>query len=1215
MRRLILILIVSLQFPLLLVRAQTPVLHLPTGHSERITDLLPGKDNKYLVSFSREDGKIFVTHTAYRKMLYEISDASALYYKIHVVKDSNQVIAVGVNKANAEGFVEFFDIRNGKSVKKITGLRIGKNRLPQFSQNYRYFVSADFKSSKVGLYDIHNWKVNWLEGFDIKKTSWEVFDKVKFHLVENSVDGKPEYIITAIPEKGIYISNTRDHSLQTFLDSLVFDDVFECNGNHFLITKKLVGGHYFGDNHKQIWHLEKQKKVYDVVGGRILAHKEKGYICLYDSNSNIRFYHLIESASGWNLQRDTLLEQHFKNRFTKRLSFKLIGYLKEGSRLLFQDNDSLFILDLVNGNLKSILSCEYIEDADIIYSSDGDECITARCNINFKTENWCIIHELADGNFVSKSSPNRLTNGVYVKTLDQWISANSNVIQYRQMEGEENIYRVEGKIVAASESNFIARDTTGNQELFSIICDDGKVRLYNCNNGTLAGTFESEKGEIHYAQTINSGKMLLTISNYTQGEYHQRRSLLELWNIKTGDRIKQIISERDYIDAAATSADGTILFYEEEDYFKKWDLQKDVLLDKKYVGEVKKINVNKTGDFMILQDNDGVDLWSVDSFSKVLYIPSFGISNAVFSASGEEILVNDFRGLEEYRIEDTLIKIHHYDYYTDTLPNGRTHFVKGHEQNVLEAAYSKNGKWIVSVGLDGQLIIWDRKTGKIVNKRQSNLGRVTGISFSSDNNRFVTSSVDQRIKIWDLQSSEELATIVLLKGDASITMTPESYYYATGEVSQFVSWQVGDMFLSFEQLDIKYNRPDLVLRSLHSPDSNLVEAYKLAYLKRLERLNYTITDFNNSNSPPEVSVMSPAFSNYLTDSCFVKITIHAEEANSALTALHIRMNGVPVYGAKGLELSERNIRTFDTIVRVDLIEGVNKIEVSAINKSGLESLREPNFVKRNMPVGNSPKVYFVGIAMNSYQQNSHNLKYSVKDIRDLVKALKKRYPTSLIVDTLLDNRVTVASIDSLFERLKSGAVNDKLIFSFSGHGLLSDQFDYFLSTYDVDFTHPELKGYSYEKLEARLGELPMRRKLFMIDACHSGEVDKASMLALNERMDATGLKGAKSVVTRNDLSHLGLQNSFDIMNELFLKVGNETGTTVISAAAGTQFAMENSKYSNGVFTYAVLELLSKEKEISVSELQKWVITRVPELTKGLQQPTTRSVNFSLDWSF
>ncbi|HEX2684015.1 MAG TPA: caspase family protein, partial [Ferruginibacter sp.] len=200
----------------------------------------------------------------------------------------------------------------------------------------------------------------------------------------------------------------------------------------------------------------------------------------------------------------------------------------------------------------------------------------------------------------------------------------------------------------------------------------------------------------------------------------------------------------------------------------------------------------------------------------------------------------------------------------------------------------------------------------------------------------------------------------------------------------------------------------------------------------------------------------------------------------------------------------------------------------------------------------------------------------------------------------------------LKQRLQQTTVNDKVIISYSGHGLLSKDFDYYLSTYAVNFDKPEVDGLPYDELENLLDSIPARKKLMLIDACHSGEVDKEDLVAMN----TTGqqlIKGLKPVSYKKD-GQLGLKNSFELMQSLFVNVGKSTGATIISAAAGTQFALEGiNNLPNGVFTYCILEAMKKDTKLKISELKKIVGERVVEITKGLQQPTSRNETIAVDW--
>jgi uncharacterized caspase-like protein len=239
----------------------------------------------------------------------------------------------------------------------------------------------------------------------------------------------------------------------------------------------------------------------------------------------------------------------------------------------------------------------------------------------------------------------------------------------------------------------------------------------------------------------------------------------------------------------------------------------------------------------------------------------------------------------------------------------------------------------------------------------------------------------------------------------------------------------------------------------------------------------------------------------------------------------------------------------------------------------------------------------------------------VKDIRDLAAKYRERFGETLSIDTLFNEAVSSTAVKALKAKLKKTAANDRVIIAYSGHGLLSKDFDYYLSTYSVNFDHPEQNGLAYEELESLLDSIPARKKLMLIDACHSGEVDKEEMTRIEAAADSLqqeGTKGGKPTYTGK--TTLGMKNSFELMQSLFVNVGRSTGATIISAAAGTQFALERGDLKNGVFTYSILEALNKYPSIKISEMKKIVGERVEQITKGLQKPTSRNEVMAVDWS-
>ncbi len=473
--------------------------------------------------------------------------------------------------------------------------------------------------------------------------------------------------------------------------------------------------------------------------------------------------------------------------------------------------------------------------------------------------------------------------------------------------------------------------------------------------------------------------------------------------------------------------------------------------------------------------------------------------------------------------------------------------------------------------------------------------------------------VGEGIDVWDASTQQIQYSIYILKNRMDyVVKLPSGYYKSSRQAAKYLHYVTNELkTIPFEQLDIKYNRPDKVLEAIGSTDTALIRSYRKAYEKRIKKLGVDTTAFRDGYSVPVADFVNRDNINYEQTTGKLKLDIKSADSTYKLDRFNVWVNETPLYGQRGISLRKNNRNTFDSTITIDLSQGENKIETSISNVNGTESYRMPLLVNYTPAVKQKERTYFIGIGIDKFSDSKYDLKYSTKDIRDLSKKLKEKY-NDIIIDTLFNDNVTISNVKALKQKLLQTSVNDKVLISYSGHGMLSKDFDYYLSTYAVNFDRPEENGLPYDELESLLDSIPARKKLMLIDACHSGEVDKDDLVALNAT-DKQLIKGLKPVAYKKE-GQLGLKNSFELMQSLFVNVGKSTGATIISAAAGTQFALEGvDNLPNGVFTYCILEAMNKYPTMKISELKKTVGERVVEITKGLQKPTSRNETIAVDW--
>jgi WD40 repeat protein len=651
------------------------------------------------------------------------------------------------------------------------------------------------------------------------------------------------------------------------------------------------------------------------------------------------------------------------------------------------------------------------------------------------------------------------------------------------------------------------------------------------------------------------------------------------------------------------------------------------------------------------------------------YAPIITIYRFVDNRYKEEYFP-DFYNLSSMSVHPTLSKavITTYDVMMPTEENNLAKLIDlnsgkvlkvlaGHSDLVTTSAFNTKGSLIATGSYDDKVILFDAQTGveiavfseqqstikhvefdqsdsllvvltdsgiisvyNVLNKRlvyKVEKNNVSELFILNKDKKLITKNFDNEYAEWDLSTGKGLSLSLNFEGGDYVTHIPESHYFMASKEACKKMHYVNEQLeiVSFEQIDLKNNRPDLVLKSRGVKDSLLITAFYNAYLKRINKLGIDTITFRKDFSFPTCQILYNEIKRK-SDLQDIEIKLRMKDANSNLFSFNIWINEVPLFGERGFSLINRRSNTLDTTITIQLSEGENRITASVINTNAIESFRSPLYVNYSLEKPYTPKTHFIGIGIDKFKEDGHDLSYSVKDVRDLSKALKDKLGDQfIIIDTLFNQNVNVSNVQALKKKLLQTNINDKVIISYSGHGLLNEEYDYFLSAYNVEFLHPENGGIPYEVFEDLLDSIPARKKLLLIDACHSGEVDK------DDFKDMAAVAGAKGIVkpkggdseNTSENPTIGLQNSFQLMQELFVNVQKGSGATIISAAAGDQFALEGGKLENGFFTYAILKYMAEQEDASVNALKKYVYTEVEKLSGGLQKPTSRIENLELDW--
>lgn len=823
-------------------------------------------------------------------------------------------------------------------------------------------------------------------------------------------------------------------------------------------------------------------------------------------------------------------------------------------------------------------------------------------NVNFSPDEKFAITSSMDGSIIIWDLANGAIKRQFVSDISQVGSVD---------------YNSKNKSILASSNNAFIWDlqqvaVVNEMNLNADVLADSNLRLVCKNIAPLNSNFYKKlrgASDVSYGWKEYFDSKFSPDGNYiATGSYSNK---LNIWDSKTGDKIKTIQLSKKTIYSVDFSPDNRFIaagLFDNE--LAVYDLISDSLVVRIPNGNTHIYTVCYSPNGKLVAYTSDASTWvklldtETNTKLKSINFKYGSLLNASFSHDNEYLVAsgsNPYPQVYSFK-EDTLYK-----------------FPTKHKSQIRCVKFSPDDQYLFTASDDNTIIQSDFSTKEVVHVFKGHKGNVNTLAFIEERNYLISGSQDGTTKIWDIKTGELLLTLVAINKEEYFAISPDNYYTNSKSSVDKLHFVQALKPYGFEQFDLKYNRPDLVLSKLGFADPSLIEAYHKAYLKRLKKMNFTEDMLKDDFHFPKINIENFEKMPSITDSTSLSLQLQLNDSKYKLDRINLWVNDVAIYGTKGVSLRDKEVSSFQTDLKVNLVKGKNKVQVSVLNQAGAESYKETFYIECKAGKA-KPDLYLITIGESKFKDSKYNLTYAAKDAQDVAALFAKSDAyENVITKTLTNEQVTRENIKALSSFLDKAEINDEVMIFIAGHGVLDENLDYFFASYDMDFNSPNQRGIAYEEFEGLLDGIKPLKKILMIDACHSGEIDKeeVELLAVNEtQVGEVQFRAVGNTVKPK----LGMQNTSELTKALFTDLRKGTGATVISSAGGGEYAMESGEWKNGLFTYCLLygihskeADLNKDGVIMLSELQKYVQAQVKTRSNGMQQPTSRIENLSLDY--
>ncbi|MEY4003790.1 MAG: hypothetical protein RIT07_1832, partial [Bacteroidota bacterium] len=905
--------------------------------------------------------------------------------------------------------------------------------------------------------------------------------------------------------------------------------------------------HQINTEHARVWDTETGKLLHKLSGPR-----------RFDEYGPVSYTHLPNGRTIVTACDDT---SHIWDAETGILLYTVSGgsginsFSSDGKMIVTVTKNKAHLWSVKTGILLHTLSGHSSWITEAIFSPDSRRILTVGYEIAY-------IWDATTGQLLDSLSGH--SESIETATF----STNGNKIVTASNEGTVYIWELSsGKMLQMlkGHTDFVNTATFSPDDGRIVTASyDATARIWDALNGKLLYVLAGHTGCVNNATFSPDGKRLFTVSN----DYTAR-----IWDALNGELLHVLAGHTGQVNCATFSPDSRKLVTASTDKTARiWDVLTGKLLDtlNGHSESIKTISFSPDGKRIVTASHDGtVRIWDCN----------LGILLQILPCHKPNILARYV--MAQYNPAGDVILSVTGDKCLRLWDSQKASLMQTLNENVWvvsSAVFNPINNTIASICAKDTARIWDVVSGNLLQTMVGHNGWLHTIQFSPNGKNIITTGGDHKTILWDAATGKSLYTRLQLTGNDWLVYDEDYHFDGTEGAINYLYFVCGLEVVELAQLKDSLWVPGLAEKIMKGEEI-LINDKPAPKLKNLNICEFT-----------------PVIETPMQDG--KKLRYRIVPRRGGLGNTEVIINGNPTYSYAPNQL-ERKIEdgkeVFYLNLNTDTLQdylaastgAANPLQVkAAVKGSGIYGRGQLFELFKSTGTGERPKFYGVFVGVNDYgnPQGANNanryrdLTFAKKDAGDMADAVEACARNLFDKDSCFIYRLngtanTAPTKDNLQRVLgeigKKARALDVLYIFFAGHGDLmetdgSKQIRFLLQNAEKrnlksgSFGTEDLTDWCHPR------KIKAQKRVFVFDACHSGQFMNETYAAVQGRGDDEGKR-----IRQLD------------------KLKDQNGMMILAASAENESAYEDETLNQGVLTYHLLQAMKTQSKDTTLTVRTW----------------------------